>query len=406
MNQTIKNLGKKAGIVVTTTFLVTISFFAGLYVDANKSSITDTLTNTGGQHSEVDLSAFWKAWDILEDKYIETATTTSEQDRMYGAIKGLAESLGDPYTTFFPPEEAASFNSDLSGSIDGIGAVLSMKTEILTVTSVIKNSPAEKAGVMKDDVITNVDGKSMIGISIDEAVSMIRGKKGTVVKITLFRNSDKTSMELSIKRDSVTVPVIETSIHPDGIFLIKLSSFTSNSPELFRAALREFIEGKHKRLIIDLRDNTGGYLEAAVDITSWFLGTGKVVVTEDFGKSKDEKVYRSKGYNLFNSNMKVLILVNESTASASEIFAGALRDYDKAILVGTKTYGKGSVQELIPVTNDSMLKVTIARWLTPKGTSISHNGIIPDYTVDLTADNIKESKDPQMEKALELARKN
>ncbi len=407
MNQTIKNLGKKAGIIAATTFLVTISFFAGLYVDANKTAIASTYTNNlTSDRNSIDMSAFWKAWDILEDRYIDTATTTSEQDKIYGAIKGLAESLGDPYTTYLPPEETKSFNTDLSGSVDGIGAVLSMKTGVLTVTSVIKNSPAEKNGVTEGDIITEVNGKNMSGIDIDEAVSLIRGKKGTIVNLVIVRGSSKSKVEMAIKRDSVTVPVIETERLEDGVFLIKLTSFTSNSPELFRSALREFVDNKDSKLIIDLRNNTGGYLEAAVDISSWFLGTGKVIVTEDFGKKEDPKSYRSKGYNLFNNNVKIVMLVNENSASASEIFAGALRDYDKAVLVGTKTYGKGSVQELIPLTDDSMLKVTIARWLTPKGTSISHNGIVPDHIVELTPEDIAAKKDPQLDKALELAKKN
>jgi carboxyl-terminal processing protease len=376
-------------------------------VDANKASISDSfVSGISYNHNDVDLNNFWRAWDILNDKFIYTATTTSNEDKINGAIKGLAESLGDPYTTYLPPKETAEFTSDLSGSLEGIGAVLSMKSNVLTVTSVIKDSPAEKSGVIEGDKITEVDGKSMAGITIDEAVSQIRGKKGTIVNLLILRDSNNKTIELSIKRESVTIPVVETKKYPNGIFLIKLSSFTSNSAELFRSALREFVNSGDTKLVIDLRNNTGGYLDAAVDICSWFLGTGKIIVTEDFGKKEDPKVYRSKGYNLFSNNMKTVILVNENSASASEIFAGAMRDYDKAILVGTKTYGKGSVQELIPLTDDSMLKVTIARWLTPKGTSISHNGIVPDYTVELTQEDILDKKDPQLDKALEIAGKN
>jgi carboxyl-terminal processing protease len=401
-----KNFLKKLGVISIATFVIALSFFAGLYVDASKTTLSAGLSGltSSTSHKNIDISAFWKAWDILQDKYIVTATTTTDKDKVYGAIKGLAESMGDPYTTFFNVEETKSFHTDLSGTLEGIGAVLNVKDGILSVVSIIKNSPAERKGLKEGDKITKINDVDTLGIDINKAVSLIRGKKDTSVTLSLIR--DGRNMSLSIKRDTITTPVIETVKNKTkNTFTIKITSFTSNSPELFRTALKEYEDSRLDNLIIDLRNNTGGYLDASVDIASWFIPTGKTIVIEDFGGKKDQKIYRSKGYNMLDTKKKIVILVNENSASASEIMAGALKDYDKAILVGTKTYGKGSVQELIPVTNDTVLKVTIAKWLTPKGTSISNNGIIPDYVVDLTEDDYKNKRDPQLDKALEVVRK-
>jgi carboxyl-terminal processing protease len=398
-----KSILKKVGVFGLTAFVIAISFFAGLYVNAEKSSLT--FTSVSSTSSNVDMSLFWKAWDILQEKHVASATstaTTTDQDRLYGAIKGLADSYNDPYTVFLTPKEAKSLTSDLSGSLEGIGAVLGMKEGHLTVVSLIKDSPAEKSGLQKGDVILKVDDKTTDGIDIDTAITYIRGKKGTVVVLDVAR-AGQSNMKISITRDTINAPIVETESKPNGIFVIRVSSFTSNLPDLFRTALREYTNSGDHKLIIDLRNNTGGYLDAAVDMASWFLPAGNTVVTEDFAGKADPVVYRSRGYDTAINNQKVVILVNEYTASASEIFSGALHDYGKATLVGKKTYGKGSVQELVNLTEDTLLKVTIARWLTPAGISISHAGITPDYAVDYTPDDAKAGKDPQMDKALDLA---
>jgi carboxyl-terminal processing protease len=187
---------------------------------------------------------------------------------------------------------------------------------------------------------------------------------------------------------------------PNGVFIINLYSFSAPSPNLFRGALREFVQSGSDKLVLDLRNNPGGYLEAALDMASWFLPTGKTVVTENFGDKMAPEVYRSKGYNIFTDKLKIVILVNEGSASASEILAGALQEYNKAILVGTKTFGKGSVQELVPITGDTSLKITVAHWFTPLGKPISNGGLTPNIQVDLTAENTKNGADPQMDAAV------
>lgn len=397
MNNTLK----KIGIIGLGTFVVAISFFAGLYVDANRATAFSTNTS-----KNVDMTLFWDAWDVLQAKYIGTTTPITNQDKVYGAIKGLTDSLGDPYTTFMTPEETKDFQSDLSGTLEGIGAVLNTKDGILSITSIIRNSPAERAGVLAGERILKIDNRDTTGINIDEAVKLIRGKKGTQVTLTLQKLDSTKSHEVTITRDTITTPIVETKRYPNDTFVIKIISFTANSSALFRDALKEYSTSGDRNLIIDLRNNTGGYLDSAVDMASWFIPVGETVVTEDFGNKKDPIVYKSKGYSLKGiKDKKIVILVNENTASASEIFAGALRDYNKALLVGTKTFGKGSVQELVPLSEDTVLKVTIAKWLTPKGVSISHNGLDPDKVVDLTKEDYTAKKDPQLDQALSIVNK-
>ena len=403
----IKQILKKAGMAGLVAFVVALGFFAGLYVNAQKVSVSFSAANSENI-SAVDMSLFWKAWDVLQSKYIpagtSTATSTTDQAKVYGAIKGLAESYGDPYTTSLTPKEAKNLTSDLSGSLEGIGAVLGIKDATLTVISVIDNSPAKRGLLQPGDQILKIGDESTDGMDIDVSIGKIRGKKGTTVSLTIAREGVSSSFVVNLVRDTINIPVVETKQYPGGVFVIKVASFTSNLPDLFRDALRQYKNSGYGHLVIDLRNNTGGYLDAAVDMASWFLPAGHTVVTEDFGGKENPLVYRSRGYNLLNGG-KIVILVNEYTASASEIFAGALRDYGKALLVGEKTYGKGSVQELVPLSDDTLLKITIAHWLTPAGVSISKNGLIPDQAVGLNADDIKAGKDPQLDKALELARK-
>jgi carboxyl-terminal processing protease len=239
-------------------------------------------------------------------------------------------------------------------------------------------------------------------MSTDEAVNLIRGLQGTSVKISFLPVGATKPVDRVIIRDVINIPTLDTDTKPGGIFVIKLYSFTAQSPDLFREALRKFILSGDHKMILDLRGNPGGYLDAAWDMASWFLPAGKVIVTEDFGKSAPAQVYRSKGYDIFNSSLEMYILVDGGSASAAEILSGALHEQGVAKLVGVKTFGKGSVQELVPITDDSSLKVTIARWLTPNGHNLSHDGLDPDYAVPITDADAKAGTDPQMDKAVSL----
>ena len=362
--------------------------------------------------SDVDFTPVWKAWKVIDEKFVpaavatstHVATTTAEknQERVWGMIQGLAGSLGDPYTFFLPPKEKEIFTEDISGAFQGVGMEIAVRDQVITVVAPLKGNPAERAGIKSGDKILKIDNVETRGMDISSAVSRIRGPKGTEVKLLVMREGFTEPREIKVIREVINVPIITTKARSDGIFVIELQSFTANSPELFRRALREFVESKYSNLVLDLRGNPGGYLEAAVDMASWFLPAGRVVVTEDYAGNADSIVHRSRGYNVFNENLRMVILVDRGSASASEILAGALRHYGVAKMAGDRTFGKGSVQELVEITSDTALKITVARWLGPSGEQIPLQGIVPDVEIKNTEEAVKTGKDPQLEKAVEI----
>ncbi|MCR4311567.1 MAG: S41 family peptidase [Candidatus Taylorbacteria bacterium] len=414
---------KQIPLIIVTLLLIAGVYSAGFYSGKHSTpdvARVDVLENKElAKPQSVDFAPFWKAWNILNEKYVAAGTTTptTNEDKVWGAIEGLASSLHDPYTVFFPPEENKLFTSEIKGNFEGVGMQIGIKDDILTVIAPLKGTPAEKAGLLPGDKILKIDDFITSGIKEDEAVRRIRGTKGTQVNLTIFREGKKDPLEIKVTRDTIAIPTIDTELKhvilgqedatpegllQNGIFTIRLYSFSETSPELFRDALRQFIESGSNKLILDLRGNPGGYLEAAVDIASWFLAPGKVVVSEDFGKNAPARYYKSHYERVFNDNLKFVILVNGGSASASEILAGALQEYGVAKLVGTETFGKGVVQELIDITPETSLKVTVARWLTPNGNSISSKGVSPDVLVKMTEDDILKGRDPQMAAAQKL----
>lgn len=403
------DFAKKHSTAIAGAILVAAIFFTLGFKRGEDSALTSAratfLQNTSeGQPESVDFAPFWKAWSIINRDFVPTATSTkvaTDEDKVWGAIEGMVESLGDPYTVFFPPVESKQFAADIKGSFGGVGMEVGQENGIITVITPLKGSPAEAAGIRKGDRILKIDNKETARLSTDEAVRLIRGDVGTSVKLTVGRNG-RTPFEVTIVRDIINIPTIEQKSLGDGIFYIALYSFTENSPNLFRAALREFIESGDTKLVLDLRGNPGGYLEAALDMASWFLPPGTVVIREERGQGKEENTYRSRGYDIFTENLKFVILVDEGSASASEILAGALSEHGKATLIGEQTFGKGSVQELVPITSDTSIKVTIARWLTPNGHSISENGITPDIVIEPTEADIKALKDVQLDRAVQF----
>lgn len=379
-----------------------IPFFIGYAFGSLKSDKIEVsgVSNIDSKNiDEADFASFWKAWEILSEKSADF-NNVSDQDKVWGAIEGLASSLNDPYTVFLPPQESEKFTDDISGNFSGVGMEIGIRDDILTIVSPLKGTPAENAGLRPQDKILEIDGESTAGVSTDEAVNKIRGPEGTVVLLKIYREGEEDPFEVSITRGIIDIPTIDTEII-DDVFVIHLYNFGATSPNLFRSSLRDFIESGKNKMIIDLRGNPGGYMEAAIDMASWFLPAGEVVVSEDFGADKGKVDYKSKGYDIFNDNFKLAILVNGGSASASEILAGALKEHGEAILVGDKTFGKGSVQELIDVTENTFIKVTVARWLTPNGINISKEGIEPDFEVEFSLEDLKNDTDPQLQKALE-----
>ncbi len=382
---------------------IALAFFAGYYF-GGKQPIAES-GNPGATNGNFvtsdQFAPYWKAWQILNAEQVNNASSTVDS-KIWGSIAGLAASYGDPYTVFFPPKEAKMFQDDIRGNFGGVGMEVGMKSNQLVVIAPIKGSPADRAEVKAGDAILSINGTSTAGMSVDVAVDLIRGEVGTQVKISFLSSGATKPAEKTITRETINIPVIDTAKKPNGVFVITLHSFTANSADLFRGALREFVLSGDHKLVLDLRGNPGGYLDAAWDMASYFLPAGKVIVTEDFGKNKAPNVYKSKGYNAFNSNLRMEILVDGGSASAAEILAGALKEQGVATLVGTKTFGKGSVQELVPITDNTSLKVTIARWLTPQGHNLSHDGLDPDYNVPVSDADAKAGNDLQMAKALDI----
>jgi carboxyl-terminal processing protease len=396
----------KSNVIISAVLVGGVLFFGGFFFGTRYTSeqakVSTVINKDAVASTTADFAPFWKAWNILGEKFVQThnKATTTDQQKVWGAIQGLAASFGDPYTVFFPPAESKSFSEQISGNFDGVGMEVGMQDDVLTVIAPLKGNPAERAGVKAGDKIIEIDGKTTQGLNVDEAVKNLRGVKGSTVTITVIRKDATEPLTFKLVRDTIVIPDIDTEKLANGIFLIRLYSFDANAASEFRQALREFVSTGDKKLILDLRNNPGGYLEAAVDMASWFLPTGDVVVSEDYGNGQANNVYRSVGYNIFNNNLKFLILINGGSASASEILSGALQEHGVAKLIGEKSFGKGSVQELVPITSDTTLKVTIARWLTPNGRSISDGGLTPDISVPFVPDPKDVTKDNQLEAAI------
>jgi len=414
---------KVVGFVVLIA-IVLGAFLLGIFVGSKDQSEIDKATTLFNKNSSianptVDFEAFWHAWNILNERYVSNDGPT-DQEKVWGAISGLTDSLGDPYTVFFPPEEKKLFESDINGEFSGVGMEIGIRDGILTVIAPLKDTPAFNAGMQSGDQVIRIDGESSADLTIEEAVRLIRGERGTEVSLTVLREGEAEPLEVVIVRDTIAIPTIDVEFRtgtgeqiasaekPFGtpadqseVYVIRLYNFSATSANQFRESLRNFVISGKDKLIVDLRNNPGGFLESSVDMASWFLPAGKVIVRESVG-DEEGRIYRSRGYDIFNDKLKMVVLVNGGSASASEILAGALQEHGIATLVGTQTFGKGSVQELVAVTEDTSLKVTVARWLTPNGISISEGGLTPDVEVEITIEDVEAGFDPQLKKAIQI----
>jgi carboxyl-terminal processing protease len=381
-----------------------ILFLGGFYFGFAQQPSSHKVDNVLNQENKdienkADFEEFWKVWNLIDEKYPD-AKKVSNQERIYGAISGLVGSIKDPYTLFLPPEESKSFNDEVTGSFSGIGVEIGIKEGMLVVISPLKGSPAETAGIKAGDYFHKIDDLAVSEMTLDESIRHIRGTKGTQVVLTIIRKEEAQPIDISVTRDIINIPTIdETEI--GNTYLISLYNFNASSAELMHKALKNAQLKKMKNIIIDLRGNPGGFLESAIDIASDILPEGTLIVSEDYGSVKKPLFHRSKGNGLVKSDIKIVILLDKGSASASEILAGALQDNKRATVIGETSFGKGSVQELLPVSNDTSLKITIANWLTPGGTTISKKGITPDILV--IQDSPKEDpEDPTVQRALEF----
>lgn len=389
----------KGLVIILLAVIVFGSFGSGFYLGKNKQSASKQLAlsdqTTTATEDNFDFNLYWEAWDALRSNFVYK-NKIKDKDMFYGSIKGLAGAMNDPYTVFMTPTETKEFSNDMAGTFEGVGAEVGMRNELITIIAPLAGMPAEKAGVKAGDKIYAIDGKSTIGMTVDEAVKAIRGKKGTIVTLTLIRDKENTPREIKIERGIIVVKSVAVTYRSDGIAVIKVSNFNDDTTDLFNKAVKEILVKKPKGIILDLRNNPGGYLDTAVSMASEWVKAGPVVL-EQFGDGKRNE-YNALG-NPRLGDYKTVVLVNGGSASASEIVAGALRDYKKATLMGEKTYGKGSVQTIQDLSDGSSIKITIATWMTPNGDFINEKGLLPQVEVKLTADDVEKNRDPQLQKA-------
>lgn len=408
--QMIKRERKKSFAIVIVSTLIIISFFTGLFVgvtnadklpkDNTIGQITNKDATPNSISKDVDFDLFWNVWQTIKDRYVG-AEDLKDIDMFYGAQMGLVASLGDPYTIFLKPEVAKEFQNELEGKFQGIGAEIGIKNDKLTVISPLPNSPAEKSGIKPGDHIIAVDGLDTSSMSLNMAVSKIRGDKGTKVKLRIIHKDEKTDQEIEITRDDIIYESVVWSVKNNHIGYIKISHFNTDTDALFDKAVNDLVAKKVDSIILDLRNDPGGYLTTAIKVASDWV-ENDIIVKEEFRDKTKTQNYSSSTATPRLKGKKTIILVNGGSASASEIVSGALQDYKLATLVGEKTFGKGSVQDLIKLEDGSSLKLTIAKWLTPLGRSINGEGITPDIEVKLTTEDYNKDLDPQLDKALEL----
>ena len=382
----------EVGILVIVFFTIGIALGSYSFNSKPLLNADSTLTST----TTIDFQLLTKVYETIKQKSL-FKNQISDKDLFYGTLRGMVESLNDPYSEFMTPDENNDFQSEISGKFEGIGIEMGLRDGVLTVIAPLENTPAQKAGLKAGDKILEVDGKSTNNLSLSEVQKLIRGPKGTKVNLTIENENGKNQVEIT--RDVIKITSVESKYLNNDIALLKIHNFYEPAVSEFRKeALKIFFSGKNK-IILDLRDNPGGYFDSAIEIAGWFMPKGSIVAKENDGINTfvcDNCT--TNGLGLF-SNYKVVVLVNNGSASASEILAGALRDNRGIKIIGEKTFGKGTIQELIPLDNSASLKLTIAKWLTPNETDINETGIIPDIEIQ---NSTSSDKDLQLEKAIEI----
>ncbi|MFZ2025855.1 MAG: S41 family peptidase [Microgenomates group bacterium] len=407
---------KKTHLKITNVLLIAsaavLLFGVGYKLGEGKSALL-RLNSTSVQKKNVNFDMFWKVWDTLEKKYVDQKKL-DEKKMYYGAIKGMVASIEDPYTFFLTPTENKQSKDDLGGRFEGIGAQLGMKDNRIVVVAPLKNSPAEKVGIRAGDIIIKVNSKPIAGMLLTQVVALVRGNKGTSVVLTVDRGGKE--LDYSVMRDTIQVESVETSLSEVSssctencgkVAYLKLNQFGDSTVDEWEQKVAEintaWNSGKVKGLVLDLRDNPGGYLESSVYLAGEFLEQSKLVVKQESTTYENKDYYVTRGGSLLS--IPLVVLINQGSASAAEILAGALRDHKRAQLVGEKSFGKGSVQEALDLGDGMGLHVTVAKWVLPKGEWINGKGIEP--AVKLTniipeGNTMSRDLDKQLDKAIEL----
>jgi carboxyl-terminal processing protease len=407
------NGGKILLFVILGLVLIVLVFSAGLWTGSifNRNAVdlrtaiqlplpstpSDQTASTAVPVDRNTLFApFWEAWDTLHQQYVDQPLDDSLL--LQGAIRGMLSSIGDPHTSYMDPIEFQQANAPLEGEYEGIGAYVDTTGEFLTIISPMPDSPAEKAGLKPADKVVKIDGEDMTGIDPNLVLRKILGPAGTEVAITIERK-DAEDFVVKIIRSKILIPSIESKMLDNNIAYINLSSFASDTGPKLREDLKTLLANNPKGLVLDMRNDGGGYLDTAVQVVSEFLKEGTVLIEQYGDKSEHKYPVKSGG---LATDIPIVVLVNGGTASAAEITAGAIQDYKRGVLIGEKTYGKGSVQQWSTLANEAgAIRVTIARWLTPNGRQINGIGLSPDIEVELTEDDFNNKKDPQLDRAIE-----
>ena len=392
-------------IIISVVAAALLAGFAGGFYFGDYWSLPNTIggdliNRDKNKPQDVDFNMFWQVWGLLKEKYVDRDQIDA-QKLLYGAISGMVDAVGDPYTVFMTPKESEDFSQEIGGEFGGIGIEIGIRNDILTVIAPIKNTPAERAGIMAGDRILKIGDKITEGMTTGEAVTLIRGPLGTTVKLTIARDKKGSdSREIAIIRDKIKVPTVSLEILDGNVAHIGVFVFNKNVDSDFKELAKEVENSTAQKIILDLRNNPGGLLESAINLAGYFLGSDMVVVKQ---KTADGQELEFKSWS--SGRLKrypIVILLNKGSASASEILAGAIKDQRGVLIVGEKSFGKGSVQKLEELPGKSSVKITIAKWLTPKGTSINDEGISPDVFVERTEEDINNNRDPQLDKAVEL----
>lgn len=362
---------------------------------------TSVLNNLfrGKPVEDLNLRTFWQVRELLKEKYIHTDKMVDEK-LGYGAVKGMVSALDDPYTEFMDPEETIEFNESLNNELEGIGAEMTVRNQALTVVQTLKGSPAQKAGLLPDDIVYKIDGEETGEMTLYDAINKIRGKKGTTVKLTLLREGKDKPFELEIARDTIAVESVTYEESSEkGVWIVAINQFSDDTKMEFNRALNEIKAKNPKGIVMDLRYNGGGYLEGAVDVLSGFIKGEKQVVSIEYRDAKTNEKLKTTGLPQF-PELPLVVLVNKGTASASEIVALAIKDLKRGIIMGTTSYGKGTVQEVDPLPDGSSIRYTIAKWYSPNGTNINGVGIVPDQVIEIKEEDFDKKFDRQMDEAV------
>lgn len=401
----VKGLTRIVAMALLAAVITGVAFFAGYtqhWIAGAGAASPDYQAGTGAyslpqsEGDPAEFSLFWEAWGLIQQKFY--GKIPDNKGMTYGAIRGAVATLGDENTAFLDPERAKIFAEDLSGSFEGIGASVQMDEEgHLVVTELFSGQPAADAGLKKGDVIIKVDSTPLEGLNVLEAIALIRGPANSKVVLTISREGISEPFEVTVTRKKIEIPVVSWKMLPEGIAYVQLTEFNAQASDALRDALLQAQDENPKGLILDLRNNPGGYLDVSIEVASEFLKEGNVV----FEQSRDE---RRRGFQVVDGgvaqDIPLAVLVNGGSASASEIVAGAIQDRSRGVLVGEKTFGKGSVQESHTLSDGSQLRVTVAHWLTPDGKDISKQGLTPDIEVEMDEQDASQDEDPQLERAV------